>query len=858
MKRSIITAILVLCCSLLSAAVWVVPDSLSTIQSAIDTSVSGDTVLVKGAFQNEGPVQIVDKQIYLLSNNYINNPGSYSIASGVALFDSLNNEPLLKISNADNSVVKGFLFDNSDVGNGGGVVIENSQNIVFNAVYFDSNPLKIINSTVADTNSQFYNLDSSSCDLISLNNSTLDMVNSTWKNNSVNSMLVLENNSTYTVSNLANYANTSTSYLYDIQSSYGYFNFITSYYNTTTVDDWHFTGSYITISSSILENNPPLDIAQCEVNYTSVPENFPGNGNIFVNPQLDSTSSNPYLLDISPCISAADPDTNGIVRYDLSGNLRPFPEWAPPDMGAYESERYMLLNDTTSFWVTNDGHDIWGNGSLEYPFKSLQAAADYAKSSDTIIFKPGTYQGLATIDAKSLLISSEYIINRDSTYRDSVILTPDSSLYSPVIIARNIDSLKIMGLSLNNGSGRFFYSNYSLGGALYLETSDVTLKHLLFDSNQAEFSGGAIYARESNLSMDEIEFTNNRAYLGGAISLSYSSTANISNILFTNNTASSGGAIFSENNTKIISFYSDFISNTANNDALESVISKPSAISQYGGAIYATNSELRFHNSVFNENTSFNKGSAIALRGGKLALLQSTLLNNTSTSDSSGVVYLKDQSDDASIVNCILWDDNEFEIEANVSDVNISHSCLNNATASIIADSLSTIFFSSVFSQDPLLNPDNSLSPSSPYLNSGIRAYTHASYYLFNYNDNEFTGTEPGLGFSGASPEIIFTLEAYESGIDNGQADTYQLLKAYPNPFNPSTTLEFTLNKDANTRLDLYNINGKHVKTLINSYQHMGNYSFTLNASTLPSGIYICRLSQNGKSLANQKLLLVK
>ncbi len=862
MKRFFVIALLILSCSTLFASTWYVSEndslSIKTIQAAIDSSISGDTILVKGAHQNAGPIEIIDKTIYLLSSNYINNPSSYSIASGAALFDSLNSQPLLTIRNADNSQIKGFLFDKSDVGNGGGVIIENSLNIIINAVHFNSNPLKIINSSVTDTNSQFYNLDSNTCSLISLDNSTLNMVNSTWKNNIVKSMLVLNNNSSYAVKNLANHANTCSSYLYDFNSSYGYFDFITSYYNESTTDDWRFSNSYVTITSSILENNPPYDIAQCEINYSSLAENFPGNGNIFINPHVDSSSSEPHLLDISPCISAADPDTNGIIRYDLSGKARPYPEWAPPDMGAYESERYMLLNDTTSLWVTNEGHDIWGNGSLDYPFKTLQAAVDYANNLDTILFKPGTYYSQATIDEKSLLISSEFVLNQDSTYRDSVVLIPDTSIYSPVIIARNIDSLKVFGLSLKNGSGRYFYRNYTLGGALYLETSNVYLKHLLFDSNQADFSGGAIYARETNLEMDKLKFKNNRAYLGGAITLSYSSTANISNILFQNNVASSGGAIFAENNTKIISFYSDFVGNTANTEDLDSALTKPLAISQYGGAIYTTNSELRFHNSLFLNNTTANKGAALALRSGKLSLLQSTMVNNQSLGDHTSTIYLKDQSDNASIVNSILWNENDYEIEIEKSDLDIINSCLNNGTSSLLSDTLSISYIHNLYTQNPQFDDDYKLSISSPYHDSGKKDYVNNSFYLFKYNNSEYSGNNPGLGYSGATPAIYFALNEYHSSIADGQADTYELLRAYPNPFNPTTTLEFVLNNNADTRLDLYDIRGRHVVNLLDTYQYSGKYTYQLNAITLSSGIYICRLSQNGITLANNKLLLVK
>lgn len=858
MKRFLVSIILILSCSLLSAAIWFVPDSLNTIQSAINKATSGDTVLVTGAFSNVGPVKIVDKQISLFSKNYLNNPSSYSIASGTALFDTLNTEPLLTISNADNSMIMGFLLDKSDIGNGGGVIIENSNNVILDALHFNKNTLSISNSNVFETNTEHYSLDSANTSLIYIDKSLVYLENSTWKNNSAGSLLSIDNNSEFYAQNLASYNNTCTSNLYDINASYAYFNFTTTYLNTTPLNDWNFTNdSYTKINSSILQNNPPLDIAQCEIIYSALPGPYPGHGNLFKDPLVDTLASKPILLSISPCISAANPDTNGIARIDLIGNARPNPEWAPPDMGAFESERYIMFNNSSQLWISPNGHDIWGNGTLEYPFASLQTAVDHANNLDTIIFKPGTYSGQTILNNNSLTISSEYIFNADSTFRDSVILVSDTSAYAPLITAISIDSLKLYGLTFKNGRGRFIYNNYSLGGALYLNTiGKATLNQTKFTDNQADYSGGAIYALDSYLEISKTTFSNNVAYFGGAISLS-ASIANVSHINFNDNSASSGGALFANNISKYTSYYSTYTHNTANSSALPNGLNKPLAISQYGGAIYSTNSEIRLYNSLFNENYATNQGSAIALRGSKLALLQSTVSNNFSDNQNASILYLKNQNEQAIIANSILWNENENEIELINSDLKLYNSCLLNALDNILQDSLSSSIASNLFPQDPKLETDFSLKPTSPYLNSGLIALNYDSYYLFNYNENEFNGNAPGLGYTGAHPNISFILEEFVSSIDQTPIE-FEILRAYPNPFNPTSTLEFTLRKDANTRLDLYDINGRHIKTIVQDYLYSGKYSYKLHAHKLPSGVYICRLTQNGINLSNQKILLVK
>ena len=842
--------------SLAIANVWVVPDSLSSIQVAIDTAASGDTVLVTNPHQNEGPVEINGKTIALLSKSYINNPSSYNILSGAALFDSLNTRPLLKIINSNNTIIKGFLFDQSDVGNGGGVLIENSNNVILKAVYFKANPLYINNSSVMDTNSQHVSLSSNDISCININNSLVRIENSTWKTNTVPSLLVVDQSSELYVRNLASYSNVCSSTLYDFSNSYSEFNFITSYKNTCANPDWNYTNSYVLINNSILQNSPPMDIAQCEIFYSSLPDTFPGIGNIFTDPMINTTSSYPNLLSTSPCISAANPDTNGIPRYDLLGNTRPNPAWAPPDMGAYESERHLLFNDNTHFWISTNGDDVWGNGSLQYPFAGLQAAANYAESSDTLLFQPGSYSGYLDIDAKSLVISSEYIYNQDSSYIDSVILMPDTGIYSPIVLAKNVDTLRISGLSFKNGTGRYIYNNYSLGGAIYLENSSCFLDHILFENNQADFSGGAIFANTSYLEMENIKLKNNRAYVGGAITLS-GTIANMAHTYFTQNIASSGGAIFVENNSKLVSYYTNFENNIAFTDSFKTHLNKPTAISQYGGAVYATNSDLRFNNALFHQNLAKNKGGAFAQRGGNLKIIQSTFADNQQGNDTSAVIYLKD-IDSPIVLNSILWNLDYPEIEIQSCDLDMISTCLEGGMSQIQQnDTISTLYSSNVSNSDPLFNEQYNLSETSPCIEQGLITYVNDAYYLLHYQSEEFNGAQPDLGYWGAFPAISYQLESYVSNVDP-LPETYHLLKAYPNPFNPVTTLEFSLQTSGKTELLIYNVRGEMVKSILNTYLTPGVYAYTLNAEYLASGVYICKLKQNDLLVATQKILLVK
>jgi hypothetical protein len=81
----------------------------------------------------------------------------------------------------------------------------------------------------------------------------------------------------------------------------------------------------------------------------------------------------------------------------------------------------------------------------------------------------------------------------------------------------------------------------------------------------------------------------------------------------------------------------------------------------------------------------------------------------------------------------------------------------------------------------------------------------------------------------------------------------------YPNPFNTSTTITFILSKSDYVTLNIYDINGKKITTLIkNELRSDGNHRINFNANDLSSGIYFYQLSTKAHASMIKKMLLVK
>lgn len=93
--------------------------------------------------------------------------------------------------------------------------------------------------------------------------------------------------------------------------------------------------------------------------------------------------------------------------------------------------------------------------------------------------------------------------------------------------------------------------------------------------------------------------------------------------------------------------------------------------------------------------------------------------------------------------------------------------------------------------------------------------------------------------------------------IDSGIPQDYYLSSNYPNPFNPTTNIKFSIPKSGMVILKVYNMLGQEVGTLINREMAAGSYKVDFNASKLSSGVYFYTI-QAGNFTATKKMMLLK
>jgi hypothetical protein len=122
---------------------------------------------------------------------------------------------------------------------------------------------------------------------------------------------------------------------------------------------------------------------------------------------------------------------------------------------------------------------------------------------------------------------------------------------------------------------------------------------------------------------------------------------------------------------------------------------------------------------------------------------------------------------------------------------------------------------------------------------------------VINYNNNIFVATSSAIYYQ---PQSQLTNVSSGSG---NFVSSFSLQQNYPNPFNPSTTIKYSVKQNEFVTLDIFDVSGRIVSSLINDYRTAGEYNVNFNAANLPSGIYFYSLKA-GEFSETKKMILIK
>jgi len=163
-------------------------------------------------------------------------------------------------------------------------------------------------------------------------------------------------------------------------------------------------------------------------------------------------------------------------------------------------------------------------------------------------------------------------------------------------------------------------------------------------------------------------------------------------------------------------------------------------------------------------------------------------------------------------------------------------------------------------------------------INNAETIYTYNS----STNDQNWEGASCAIKQSGNGELVILGFPLYfietaaagefvaivmnefgeEVGIHESEVTVKSSLTNFPNPFNPVTEISYSLDSESDVVLDIFNVKGQKVKTLVNSRQEAGEYKFIWNGRdendlNVSSGVYLSKLN-TGKTTISRKMMLIK
>jgi len=492
---------------------------------------------------------------------------------------------------------------------------------------------------------------------------------------------------------------------------------------------------------------------------------------------------------------------------------------------AQDSIRFTVI-DTTGFHLAGEPDGSWnGIHFYETPATNDSTKIVYCilEYSKTPIEEYTGWNGGAIYiyDYSKVLVSHCLIINNRAQSGGGICIIG----YSDPVIDSNI-------ICFNISSGL-----HSHGGGICIRdcSSPIIKNNIIHDNiiNSPNGYGGGMYigAGSNPTLSDNIIRNNLTANFGGGIDISNSSEpVLISNRIEYNNGYCGGGINIRQN------AYPVLINNIISNN-----------LSEYGGAIYYEQSSL--------------------------LIINNTLVNNTADHHGGGICsYYVPQWGDLKILNSILYHNQPEEMYILGSDSNITsiaYSIIENGEAGIFLNGAVVNWLEGNLDIDPMfadtLNYDYHLQDCSLAIGAGVDSLEIDGVWYFS-PEMDFEGNYRPCPI-GSMPDI----GAYESpleepvSIDNSIVHNTNLhLENYPNPFNPSTTITFSVTQySLFVTLEIYNIKGQRVKQLVSTQLSAGQHSVIWHGEDesgkqVSSGIYFYKLNVDGKTEAVKKCLLLK
>ncbi|MCE1165318.1 MAG: T9SS type A sorting domain-containing protein [Bacteroidetes bacterium] len=440
-------------------------------------------------------------------------------------------------------------------------------------------------------------------------------------------------------------------------------------------------------------------------------------------------------------------------------------------------------------------------------YSTITLALRSANNGDTILVEPGTYFENLNFRGKKVVLTSRFYMNNDLSYINTTIINgstpsqPDSA--SVVIFCNGEDSTAVIqGFTITGGAGTKWLDEH--GAGVYRE-------------------GGGILVAFCSPVIRFNKITGNTVLNNTGVT-----------------STGGGGMRIGDGNPRI---YNNIVMNNK---------------AKYGPGIVLNYSGCSMKNNIicFNtEGAQYFSGGGIWANSDKSGLVKiienNTIMNNSGSVGTGGVLAW---SSTLYMKNNIIWGNTPTQLQATGGGIlNITYSDIQNGYSGTGNISLYPLF----------ADTNYILSTGSPCMDAGdtssvFRDPQDSAHLGFAKYPSRGTlrcdiGAYGGPGARLLSGSLVI-------GVRNEVTETpsgYELGNCYPNPFNPSTTIKFSVPVKAFVSLKIYDTAGRFVASVYNNYVEAGAYEVKWDASLLSSGQYFVRM-ESGSFVKTTGVTLIK
>jgi len=459
---------------------------------------------------------------------------------------------------------------------------------------------------------------------------------------------------------------------------------------------------------------------------------------------------------------------------------------------------------------------------------TIQEGINFAVDGDTVLVQPNTYFENINYNGKNITVASLFITTQDTSYISQTIIDGDN--LDTVVKFENEEHLTTLlsGFTITHGNA------YYGGGIKCRDYSSPSLKNLIISNNNSTESGGGLYCiNNSSPELEDVIIINNSTFWGGGIKCGDDSNLYLENVKIINNSSHYGSGICCGSSNPIIK---------------NSIITGNTA-SSWGGGIYFSQSNPTIEKTLIANNTASSAGGIYSYSNSNISLINTTISNNFALTYGGGILCITDSN--PHIVNCIFWDNLPEEIYfssgGEPSVIFIEYSDIEGGENGIVTNNNVIVHW---------LDGNIDINPF--YIDSGNE----------NYHLSEMSPCiDAGDPNSPLDPDgTVADMGAYyyhqETSIENYELQISKFkLNNYPNPFNPSTTISFSLPQTSSfANLEIYNIKGQKIRqySIFNNQSSVTWDGTDQNNQPVSSGIYLYKLNVDGKTEAVRKCLLLK